>query len=153
MIIVECYADEAFLAQLGISRNKIRHEAGVGKVLEKLEKDHGTAGMIDEDPGKSRPREIRNYIIEKDRPDHSMMVHKEKNVHLLVLKPDLEGWLVNKARSLKVNMTDFNLPDDPDRLHSRPRYDRELGFGKLIRELMKKDDSISQLVEWLDTCG
>jgi len=61
MIYVECNADEALVRAL-VPRQRVKHKANKGDVVNAVRKSEGSTGVIDEDPGRAQPTELKkNY--------------------------------------------------------------------------------------------
>ena len=148
MIIVECYTDEYFVKLLGFKR--IKHEGGKGKVLERVRENPGTIGMIDEDPNSNQPSERHEYIECERRSTIKLLVKKgDKSKKVIEISPDLEGWILARARKNRVSPKNYGLPDDPQELHS-PHMEKNKNFRRFLDELVKTDDDeIDLLKKWL----
>ena len=116
MLFVECKTDKILVFKLNF-KNNVRCAGGVGEVCNKLMNDsEDSCGLVDEDPTKSRPSYLenllRNAVISNK---HGIIVahDKKRNNYLIVLSPDREGWLIQTARILGINLRNFSLPNDP----------------------------------------
>jgi len=138
VIIVECYTDEFLVRLLGLKG--IKHEAGKGKVLERVRENAGTIGMIDEDPGKNQPSERFEYIESERRSTIKLLFKKgDKSKKVIEISPDLEGWILTRAKKNQISPKRYGLPDDPHELHS-PHIERKKNFREFMDELVKTDD-------------
>ena len=148
MIIVECYTDEYVVRLLGFKG--IKHEGGKGKVFERVRENAGTIGMIDEDPNSNQPSERYEYIECERRSTIKLLVKKgDKNKRVIEISPDLEGWILARAKKNQVSPKNYGLPDDPHELHS-PHIEKNKNFRRFMEELVKtNDDEIAYLKKWL----
>ena len=97
MIAVECYADEKLMLVLGVSKRKIRHESGKGRVLAKLKKEPSGTGLVDEDPDSAQPGEMCSYRKEQEGEGIYLFKHQSTpNKRLIMLCPRLEEWLYQR---------------------------------------------------------
>lgn len=75
--------------------------------------------------------------------------NNDERRRLVQISPDLEGWVLNRARKNKIYPTDYDLPDDPHELHSIPRLDKRKNFQNFLKSLIEKDEEIVSLKKWL----
>jgi hypothetical protein len=147
MLYVECYADEALAKALGVPSRSIRHVHGKGNIENRLRRlDVGT-GLMDEDIAGFQPRDYR-------RTDNVgnlvLLTHATASTKRIVLiRPRLEEWLVARATAHNFNLSEFGLPDSPDRLHSIPRYDRKPKFPEFLQRLKQVDPEVQCLGKWI----
>jgi hypothetical protein len=149
MLYVECYADEAVARALGVASRSIRHVHGKGNIENRLRLlDVGT-GLMDEDTPSFQPRDYRrtdnvgNLIL----LTHATATGKR----IILIRPRLEEWLVARATAHDLKLSDFGLPDSPDRLHSIPRYDRKPKFPDFLQRLKQVDPEVQRLGKWIAT--
>lgn len=148
MIIVECYTDEYFVKLLGFKG--IKHEGGKGKVLERVRENPGAIGIIDEDPDSNQPSERYEYIEYERRSTIKLLVKKgDKSKKVIEISPDLEGWILARAKKNQISPKSYGLTDNPHELHST-HMERNKNFRKFLDELVKTDDDeIVSLKKWL----
>ena len=148
MIIVECYTDEYFVKLLGLKGKK--HEGGKGKVLERVRENPGAIGIIDEDPDSNQPSERYEYIEYDRRSTIKLLVKKgDKSKKVIEISPDLEGWILARAKKNQISPKSYGLTDNPHELHST-HMERNKNFRKFMDELVKTDDEeIDLLRKWL----
>jgi hypothetical protein len=70
---------------------------------------------------------------------------------IILIRPRLEEWLVARATAHDLKLSDFGLPDSPDRLHSIPRYDRKPKFPDFLQRLKQVDPEVQRLGKWIAT--
>lgn len=114
MILIECDNDESLVRGLGFARKQIEHHASKGRVGKAMEKITGLAvALVDEDPGAGLPayfqqfREIENLTNFRMR----LLRHSRDQKWIVELRPDLEPWLVEAARSDLVPLKSHHLPE------------------------------------------
>jgi len=150
VIIVECYVDEFLMKRLGFPRKTIKHEGGKGKVLEKVRKNPGAVGVVDEDPGSPRPSEMKKYVVKEKNGTITLLVRKDdRQKHVIRISPFLEHWLLARARENHISSRDFNLPADSKTLHSIPHIEKDRNFQKFVEEIIKKDSEMKILKRWI----
>jgi hypothetical protein len=148
MIIVECDPDEFLIKAMGFS--KIKHGGCKGKVLSAVKKKSGVIGIIDEDPDSGQPSEMHEYVELESKSSIKLLVRKEdKNKMVIVISPELEPWILNRARKNQLSPKDFGLPDDADGLKRIPHIERKKNFKEFIMRLIEKDEEIKTLKQWL----
>ncbi len=151
MIIVECNLDEFFIKNIGFSKKKIKHESGKGDVLRIVNKKNNVIGMIDEDPGKSQPVEMKQYKEKETMHTAKLFERKDDNgKRVIQLSPYLEHWLLLRARKNHISPNDFGLPDDPIELHDMAHIERRINFQNFLNELIKIDDEIDAIKRWIN---
>ena len=145
-ILVECNADEVVLRNLGVSKRQLLHENCKGEVVKRVRKYDCATGLIDEDPYSTQPRDLNNYTEVQNAEGLRLLNRRDdKNKRLIIVCPRLEDWLINRAKSSGIRPGDYGLPNDPDRLHSIPRYERKPGFLRFLAELKEKDKGMHLL--------
>ncbi|MEW6686874.1 MAG: hypothetical protein AB1393_11830 [Candidatus Edwardsbacteria bacterium] len=63
MIYLECDADKVLVRALGVSRKEIICAHSIGNVCNRLRRKTNSKGLVDEDPGKIRPRYIERLKL------------------------------------------------------------------------------------------
>ncbi|MBU4220745.1 MAG: hypothetical protein KKA10_03840 [Euryarchaeota archaeon] len=151
MIIVECNLDEFFIKNIGFSKKKIKHESGKGDVLRIVNKKNNVIGMIDEDPGKSQPVEMKQYKEKETMHTAKLFERKDDNGKKVIqLSPYLEHWLLHRARKNRISPNDFGLPEDPIEFHDITHIERKINFQKFLNELIQVDEEISTIKKWIN---
>jgi len=114
MIFFECYADESLLRSIGVVSRRLSggHSFGRSNVMKRLSKAGNSIGLIDEDPGSTRDGYLESLLSGK--PDYAdkyiIYTTDPKNSNkLVVIKPDLEGLILNIAEDLKKNLKNYGL--------------------------------------------
>ncbi len=133
MIFVECKPDLLLVSKVtGKSRKEILHSGNKGEVVRHMSRSAGCIGLVDEDPGKAQPKYIESMILIKDDKTSNVKIYKDsKNNLLVVLCPVLEEWVMKTAKIEKIKMTDFTLPENPEKFHkiinlNLPKYEKLL---------------------------
>ena len=148
-VLVECYPDAALLRALGVTKKQLCHERCKGEVVKRVLKIDCATGLIDEDPTSAQPHDLDNYKQVKAAEGLRLLARRDdKNKRLIIVCPRLEDWLIQKAGSLGVKPEQYGLPNDPDSLHSIPRYDKRKDFPHFIEEL-KQDKGMQLLRRWI----
>jgi hypothetical protein len=155
-IAVECYPDEKLVELLLVYKNepKILHMSGKGNIFNYLHKDSTVSaiGLVDEDPGSSQPRRFRNdYDVIETSGNVRFLRHKvKKDVRVIALNPRLEEWIISRADSSGINLSEYSIPDDGGKLHARFRYDKDPNYELLITKLIElQDNEVVTLKKWL----
>ena len=147
LIIVECNPDEFLVKLLGFFQ--IKHAGGKGKVLEKVKKNYGSMGIIDEDPDTNQSKERKEYVeIETGSNIKLLSENNDKSRKVIEICPRLEDWILIRARQNQIFPADFDLPNDPNGLHS-PHIKRRKNFQDFMKKLADVDSDIKTLKKWL----
>jgi len=122
-IALECNPDEAFLKCLGFFKKQIIHQPNKGQVVNYLRRNPGSIGIVDEDPGVANPSYMNDFT-NTNIGNHNIEVlhHAKDNNTIFIIKPPLEDWVLNHAKTSKINPTDFYLPELPNELHKKINY-------------------------------
>jgi hypothetical protein len=149
MILIECQPDEFIVKRFGF-RN-VKHANGQGNVINGIEKRPGVTGIVDDDPGKSHVSKRENYIEKECKSTIKLLVKNDDETKRIILwSPDVEGWILHRAKLNKVSPKKYHLPDDGTELHKIPHIEEKKDFLDFIDELIeKKDEEIEILKTWL----
>lgn len=93
MIFVECHADETLIKAFGIPARAIKHEYGKARACNRLKNVRNSLALLDEDP------------LAVQHP------------YIIFLSPRLEEWIIKAANEARINLGDYGLSGDPDKLH------------------------------------
>ena len=150
MIAVECFPDEVLVRSLGVPVARVRHSRGSGNVLNDLLRGHAALGVIDEDPGKTRPADIGRFV-EKERHGSVVLMTGGKHAggRLVMICPRLEEWLLARAKAAGVNPGDYGLPATTKALRKLGRYERRPKFRAFLDALLAADAEMQALKKWL----
>jgi hypothetical protein len=149
-IAVECHPDEAVLRALGVPRKRVLHEARKGEVFNWLKKNAGGVGMVDEDPDSTPPRDLLSYQQVQAAEGLLLLVRQgSSGQRLIVVRPRLEDWLIQRARVCGVDPRQYQLPGSAKELHGIPRYEQKDGFQRFLGELNGRDTGMSVLRQWI----
>jgi hypothetical protein len=149
---VECLPEEVLMLNLGVgfTRDIIEHHKGSGAVCVALSEGENLFGLIDEDP----QRELQHPYYEKlykkpESEEHNIRysIDTKKKNKLVFIKPSFETWIIEVAKKSKVKMSNFNLSDDPDKLHGEINF-KKADLQKLFHHLKKIK---SPAIIWLIT--
>ena len=144
MHIVECDADVTLVSTLAsISRRRIFHAGGKSQVLRKLIRKYtDSIGMVDQDPNSVQPRKFIQTFTEinyphLDRNKLKILHHNQRNNRLIVLCPRLEEWIIAASREANINLSRYNLPNNPNQLHAIINIKLNQ-FQRLVKDLMQR---------------
>ena len=120
MIYVECKPDFILVNNLGASKKEIIHGGGKAEVCRKMMKTENCIGLVDEDPASIQPPYLRKLKIKTELSQHGIKILKDdkRNNYLIILCPKLEEWIIKATIEAKIDIRKYNLPNDPDKLHS-----------------------------------
>ena len=121
MLYVECLADEALARHLGLRRREIEHELNKDEVLKRLTNTLDSHGMVDEDPNSPTPVQFGRMLRLEDSSQWGILRYLDgrRSNQVIVLRPDLEGWLIRSARDAGISIAEapYSLPVNPKSLH------------------------------------
>lgn len=122
MIYFECYADESLLRSLGFTARDLSggHSHSRSKVSSKLSKSTNSVGLVDEDPMSPRDSYLTDLFSRVPLYEDANLFafgDLRKNNKLVVLRPNLESWVIRIARDQKVSLREYMLADTEDSLH------------------------------------
>ena len=140
MILFECYADERLVRTLlpELSKKEYSHAGNKTEVIKRLNKTKNGRkyiGLVDRDPHSNPPGFFHYFTLLKNFEELKMSIYsfKENNAKLVVIEPELEGWIINVAHSIHFKLRDYGLPEDPDKLHEVINEKRNLdNFSRLV---------------------
>jgi hypothetical protein len=138
MIYIECDADEVLIRELGFGRKQFIHEGGKFEICNRLQKVQDSIGLIEYDSGQSNPPYLNKCtLLEKSQKNGiEIYLHKNSGNKLLVIHNDLEDWIIKISNSNGVNVSDFGLEDNRDRMH-RMMPGKINNFKRLVAHLVQ----------------
>jgi hypothetical protein len=146
---VECNADENQLRYISIAKKQIKHHHDKFALIKYLKKSVGFIAIIDEDPQAASENIFDACELVSDA--ENLIEYKyTKNKHkIIVIRPQLEGWLLKQAKQVKLDLKDIGLPKSFSGLHGL--LHKEPGkHQQLIAKLReKKSKGIQRLIELL----
>jgi len=150
MIFIECKPDAELVKIFGIPRKEIHHVGGKSEVCRRLRKFENQKGLVDEDPFSVQPRYVREECkMWKNLPDYCFKILKDRsNNKLIVLCPRLEEWVLKAARRAGIDVKNYGLPDDGDKLHEVINMNIRK-FKKLLNDLKDKSDMLKTLGKFI----
>jgi len=157
MILVECYADERLIRTLlpELSKREYSHagnKTGVIKRLIRTRNGKKCIGLVDRDPHTNPPGFFHYFTLLENLEELKISIYfyRENNAKLVVIEPELEGWIISIAHSIHLKLKDYSLPEDPDKLHEVINEKRNLdNFSRLVSDLLHRSDHLSRLKEIL----
>ena len=137
---MECRTEVLLLKALGFSGKDLNHQGGKGKVCNRLKRTNKAWGLIDKDPESFQPSYLKNLEVIKEEDDIKILYdHKRENT-VVMLCPRFEEWILKTAKSAKINLRDYGIPNNPLELWKEINfYLRNL--ERLIHKLLEKNPS------------
>jgi len=135
-VYYECDNDGALLDFFSIPKNEKEHSHSKGNVCNKISKNSGVCGLVDEDPQTQQPSYISN-LGNSITSNHDIKIFQDaaKNNKIVMLCPRLEEWLYNTARKNNINPVDFGLPSKPGDLHKEEFRKVKTKLNEFLSEL------------------
>lgn len=139
MIYIECDADEVLINELGFNRKQFIHLRGKYRISKRLKESKNSIGLIEHDFGRSDPNYLRECkLIDQSKSNHiDIYFHKDSRNKLIVLYNDLEDWIIKASKAHGVDLSQFGLVDDRDKMH-KSMPGKLANFRKLISHLVQK---------------
>jgi hypothetical protein len=152
IFLVEDGPHRSLLCFLEIGRKDVRVMGSKGNVIKKLKDRPGDTGIVDEDPDsiQTQSHELTNYH-EVKRGEGLRLLGRtgSGSQRLIVLCPEVEGWLLHRAQMCGVDPKRYQLPATSKELHDIPRYEQKDGFRRFLAELHDCDKGMSLLRQWV----
>lgn len=144
MIFVECEPDKTLVKVLGVPRKEVRHAYGKGNICNRLEKSRNSKGLVDEDPYSIQPPYISNLKLCSNE-DEIEVLYEEKNQNTLILLcPKLEDWILKAVKEASIDIRNYGLPDDADKLHEAINT-KIVSFENLLNDIKKRSKRLKAL--------
>lgn len=145
-LIPECHADTALVRFLSGGFPNIDHESGIGSVVKNFTdvKDHSyqLVGIVDND--KRKPPYLDDFQEIKSASGVSLRKKPDVEHYVILLKPAIERFLLNKAQSVGISLADFNLPMELKPLikkTKKPQIQQNTDYLNLLAELKSRQAS------------
>ena len=155
MIYVECKPDFLLVKKLGYPKKQIIHAGNISEVWKSLKKNKNCCGLVDEDPHGTRPTymaELLRSSIISNSNDIKVAYDKRRNNHLIVLCPRLEEWFQKTAKILNIDLGQYGLPNNPNKLHTIINTSLDK-FERLLDDVLSNNHSrVEELRRALDFC-
>lgn len=153
MIFLECFNDEATVRALGFTKSGWRHEIAKSRVARALEisREAADIALVDQDPGQSCPRYLREFQADEPRPDLGLCLyrHLQSGKRFVEIQPDLEPWLYAQGQAIGVSPVTHHLPKRHEDLHKNPKKHR-LHLESFVKAcLAANSPHLAKLAEWL----
>ncbi|MHA1400863.1 MAG: hypothetical protein ACTSQE_11005 [Candidatus Heimdallarchaeaceae archaeon] len=152
MILIECDPDEILVKTLisNITKKGYSHARNKTEVIKKLIRNkvgNRYIGIVDKDPGSKPPGYFNQFRLKERLESIDIEIFESQNqAKLVVLYPDLEGWIITAAHFVHVNLKDFSLPDSADDLHKiiteKPNLRK---FIELVKYLESRSNHLKKL--------
>jgi len=152
VIFVECNPDKFVVRKIiPGKRKRMKHGGGKTGVLRELEVKGRAVGIVDADPHSKPPGEMKKYIRKDVKGTIKLLRKKDDGSKSLIeLSPDIEGWLISRAKENGIHLKDYGLPDDRKKMHDILHIERQLDFQKFIKKLIQtSDDEVYTLRKWI----
>jgi len=148
--VVECKPDFVLVRFL-IYRQKIVHAGNKSRVLRRLTRNYeNSIGLIDQDPGTHQPPDLRRFteILSDDNSKLKVRYFSRSRNFLVVICPNMEEWIIEASDEANVNITEYNLPNDPTELHRRINLNLDK-FQRVLDNLKQASNRIKTLQSYL----
>lgn len=128
-IVPECYIDTNLMEFL-LKSSGVNHKSGCNEVAKSMAesnlKDQFSIGVIDND--KRQPSYVKEFV-EIAHTDHiSLLKHKKRPHYFVRVSPAMDGFILDCANELGINLKDYGLPSTLEEL------------TKVTKDVKAKDD-------------
>lgn len=154
-IMPECYVDTNLIEYL--IGDSVGHQHCCSKVVGTMKEkfaDRFAIGIIDDD------KVGMGYVKECDlvaQTNHlKLMKHRMRSHYIIMVNPAIDGFLMDCAKELGVNVSDFNLPVSFDGFKKRAKLTtsaRDKNFKQLFAALRNHHEmvALASAIKYLDT--
>jgi hypothetical protein len=113
---LESRPDEVMVRCLGkIKKDIVHHDKG--RIMAILKRETAQIAMVDEDPRAYTHPYLEELQLENEQHYLKVFTDKKRKNKVVMLCPNLEGWLIKVCQTLKIDLKDFYLPNDENKLH------------------------------------
>jgi hypothetical protein len=147
-VCYECYADGTVLRACGFGRMQVDHKRSKYRVVWAVLRLDGRLGLVDEDPGQTPSDDLARFRMTQH--GHDLMTLEYEGLHLVVIRPRLEEWLLRTARLAHIDVRDYGLPDEAEKLHGI--IDEELDKLDRLLQALKGHERMRALNRSLRSC-
>lgn len=149
MIVVECNADQLLIESMQFPKRMIIHAGNKGNVVNKVKKLSKSVGIIDQDPQSEQPGELKNYKNSTTLGTIKLLENKyDKAKYLIQISPDLEHWVLKRAKVSNINPKDYSLPDNAKDLHRLTNI-KKSKYRDFLKKLIDSDDELKIMQGWI----
>lgn len=153
-VIPECYVDTNLIETLVPPKSRYNHQHGCGTVSKRMQENFSNSfalGIIDKDKN-----EI-DYLSEFDELIHagSLFLYKHKKLHhyIIQISPAIETFILTNAETAGLNLANFDLPTDFEKLRKQSKTTRSKEddrFRRLFKAIRKSGSpEFSLLASWI----
>ncbi len=139
-LIPECHADTALVRFLSDGFPNIDHEAGIGSVIKNFtdvkDRSYQLVGIVDND--KRKPPYLDDFQEISTTDSVSLQKKPGAEHYVIMLKPAIEKFLLNEAKSVGISLADFNLPVELKPLlkkTKKPQIEQNPDYQDLLSKL------------------
>lgn len=158
-VIPECYIDTKLVKALVPPQVRYNHQHGcsnVEKIMKEKLKGDFALGIIDKDKKTLKYLDECHPVCEQ-AGFLQLFKHTTEHHYLIVVRPAMERWILNTAGNAGLSLTNFDLPDDLDKLcdlTKTAKNDKDdpnaPKFGQLFREFKRcNPPSVAVLTFWI----
>jgi hypothetical protein len=105
-----------------------------------LTREESSKGVIDEDPYSpetiSIKKQLKNWKLVYNTNGIKVWYNKNRKNYLIMLCPRLEDWILRILREEKIDITEYGLPKDSEKLHEVINT-KLISFEKLLQDISK----------------
>jgi len=145
MVYVECKPDRELVITIK-GDEKIVHAGGKTGVCKRLENDYHAKGLVDEDPQSAQPPYIKKLEYLDEEESVKLYYDSFRRNFLIVLCPRLEEWILKAVKESNIDLKDYNLPADANKLHAVINSNLK-NFRELLHTLKQKQSKKLAVLE------
>jgi len=153
-VIPECYIDTNLVETLVPPKTRYNHQHGSPTVAKKMKENFPASfalGIIDKDK-----KEI-DYLAEFDLVVQSgsllLYKHQKRPHYFIQISPAMERFILHNAEVTGIDLAEFGLPTDLDRLRKQSKLIRskdDIRFKKLFKAILKGgSEEFIRIAAWI----
>ncbi|MBS1916631.1 MAG: hypothetical protein JST87_10135 [Bacteroidetes bacterium] len=153
-IVPECYFDTVLVKSVLYDKAIVNHKKGCNNVAKAMRdgklKDQFAVGIIDKDKNEL---DYLNEFVEYNYEKMNLFKHNTKPHFIIQLCPALERWILSVCEEANINIEDYGLPNNMERLKKITKSelaDETLELRNLCNALVSSESStISRFARWI----
>ena len=156
-IIPECYVDTNLIETIAPpSGSGYNHKKGCSTVIKTMLehahlKDGFAVGIIDKDKREIDYAQFFDIIV--DESQLQLLKHPQKHHYIIRIVPAIEKWLIQNAKEVGINLTDYGLSEDLTtlcKISKKIDSKKDVRFKQLFKDLRKREASgVVKLADWI----
>ena len=143
-VVPECYIDTN-LTEFLLKSPGVNHKSGCNEVAKSMAesklKDQFSIGVIDND--KRQPSYVKEFVEIAHTNHISLLKHKKRPHYFVRVSPAMDGFILDCANELGVNLKDYGLPstlEEVTKVTKDVKAKNDTRFKDLFKSLKKSEE-------------